>query len=45
MFWLHVSSDWVFSNTSVFLGQTIAAAELLTLAGSTDTLIDICHVH
>lgn len=45
MLWLHVSSDWVFSNTSVFLGQTIAASELLTLTGSTDTLIDVGHVH
>jgi len=34
----------MFGIAFVFLGQA-TAAELLTLAGSTDTLIDICHVH
>ena len=28
-----------------YVGQAVVAAELLTLTGSTDTLIDICHVH
>lgn len=34
----------MFGITSVFLGKAVEAAELLTLTGSTGTLIDVCHV-